>query len=217
MPTTIRGHGSGKGWHEGPSASTRDRRAAPLLWGRSPCQQGIRRRACRINTHPLYTSHCLSGIAAQSLFLNSLLYYTGQQIATASLPPCQGCHSPARPGEQGVLQTTPGAPCPGTGCRVGYGHELPRLPRHRLRPRQLQANRGAWLRLCCCESAAGYTGTRVPWGVPSHCISGMPLLLGARGLREVNELRAGRSMTKSTRHWCWRYRIGVGRRTSSHG
>lgn len=106
-PTAIHG--------KGPSVSTRDWRRVPLLWGRSPRQRGIRHRACRINTHPLYTSHCLSGMAAQSLFLNSLLYYTGQQIATACLLPCQGCHSPVRPGEQGVLHTARGPPLPGDG------------------------------------------------------------------------------------------------------
>lgn len=56
---------------------------------RSPWQRGSGRRVCkcRVNTHPLYTSRCLSGTAAQSLFLNSLLYYTCQQIATACPPP----------------------------------------------------------------------------------------------------------------------------------
>lgn len=56
---------------------------------RSQCQRGSGRRVCkyRVNTHPLYTSRCLSGTAAQSLFLNSLLYYTRQQIATACPPP----------------------------------------------------------------------------------------------------------------------------------
>ena len=191
-----------------------------LCFGASPHASGaIRHRACRINTHPLYTSHCLSGIAAQSLFLNSLLYYTGQQMATACLPPCQGRCSPARPGEQAVLHTAQGAPCPGTGTghRVGYRHEPARVPCHRLRPRRVQANQGARLHLCCCERAAGYAGTRVPQGVSSRCINGMPVLLGARGLREANELRVGRSVTKSARRWCQRNRIGAGGRTSSRG
>lgn len=104
-PAAICDQSGCKGRHEGPSSSSRDRQAVPLLWGRSPCQRGVRHRACRINTHPLYTSRCLSGIAAQSLFLNSLLYYTGRQIAAACLLPCQGCCSPARPGEHAVLHT----------------------------------------------------------------------------------------------------------------
>lgn len=102
-------------------AGSRERRAVPLLWGRSPWQRGVRHRACRINTHPLYTSHCLSGIAAQSLFLNSLLYYTGQKIAAACLLPGRACCSPTYPREQAVPHTAWGAPWPGTGvgCRVG--------------------------------------------------------------------------------------------------
>lgn len=169
--------------------------------GRSPCQWGIRHRACRINTHPLYTSRCLSGIAAQSLFLNSLLYYTGQQIATVCLLPCQGCCSPARPGEQGVLRTAQGPP--GTSLRLspdaGSGH--------------------GWCRLhwCCCELAAGYAGTRVPQGVSSRGINGMPVLRGAHGSQEVNEPRAGCSVTKSACCWCRCNRIGAGGRTSSRG
>lgn len=216
-PTAIRGQGSGKDWHEGPSVSTRDWRAAPLLWGRSPCQRDVRHRVCRINTHPLYTSCCLSGIAAQSLFLNSLLYYTGQQIVMACLPPCQGCCLPVRPGEQGVLHTVQGAPCLGMERRVGYGHKSACLPHPRLRPWRVQANRDARLHLCCCKPAAGYASTRVPQGVLSSCINGMPVLLGACGLQEVKELRVGCSVTKSTRHWCQRNRIGAGGRTSSHG
>lgn len=86
---------------------------------RSRCQRGVRRRACRINTHPLYTSHCLSGTAAQSLFLNSLLYYTRQQIATACPPPYRGCRSPC---------TSQRAPSTGTGHGMGSGHPPAPLP-----------------------------------------------------------------------------------------
>lgn len=132
-----------------PSALHSQARRAPASGARAlgqvPWQRGGRHRACRINTHPLYTSHCLSGIAAQSLFLNSLLYYTGHEIAAACLLPDLACCSPTHPREQAVPHTACGAPSDTAGCRMGMTSLVS--------SGSGTANRGAWLHLCCWEPA----------------------------------------------------------------
>lgn len=189
-------------------------------WRVVPVQQDIRHRACRINTHPslrltFYTSQCLSGSAAQSLFLNSLLYYTGQKIVAAWLLPGQACCSATHPRDRASCPHRAWrVPCPVTGvrCRVGCAWPGPH-PSLQAEATAGTAYWGAWLHLCCCEPAAG---TRVLLqSVSSHWIRGMPVLLRACSLREVNELKVSHSITKCACCWCQYHLMGAGKRTSS--
>lgn len=147
---------------------------------RSPCQRGVRRRACRINTHPLYTSRCLSGTAAQSLFLNSLLYYTRQQIATACPPHIAGA----------ALLHVPASTQHGDGAQGGQQAPTRSSPHHR------------WgVRPCPCPCKAETTRGFIP--VCQRDIScalspGFAGGKGAEGAASPNPPAAGAGTTKPT-------------------